>query len=95
MGSAVERHGACAYCLRMPRAHSEHRQPTNLTLDSRLVKEAKDLGLNLSRLLEERLREVIAAERRRRWLEENEAAFQAYDRFVEKHGVFNERERDW
>lgn len=81
--------------MRMPRAHAESRQPTNLTLDARLVKEAKDLGLNLSRLLEDRLREVIAAERRRRWLEENEAAFEAYDRFVEKNGVFNEEERGW
>lgn len=79
----------------MTRAHPKGKQPTNLTLDAELVKQARELELNLSRLLEERLREVIAEERRRRWLAENDAAFEAYDRFVARHGIFNEEGREW
>jgi antitoxin CcdA len=82
------------YLMRMPGAHPR-RRPTNLSLDGDLVDEARRLSLNLSRLLEERLREVLAVERHRRWLAENEGAFQAYDRFVERHGVFNEDDREW
>jgi antitoxin CcdA len=79
----------------MTRAPGKQRQATNVTLDPELLKEARELELNLSRVLEERLREVIAEERRRRWLAENDAAFRAYDRFVERNGIFNEEERDW
>jgi antitoxin CcdA len=53
------------------------------------------MGVNLSRVLEERLREVVQAEKQRRWLDENRAAFDAMNDFVAKHGVFNEDERDW
>lgn len=79
----------------MHHAHAAKRSATNLSIDVELVKEARRLGLNLSRLLEERLREAIAAERRRCWLEDNEQAFAAYERFVESHGLFNEAEREW
>jgi antitoxin CcdA len=79
----------------MSDGHAPRRRATNLSLDAALVDEARGLELNLSKVLEERLREVIGAERRRLWLEENEAAFSAYDRFVERHGLFNEDEREW
>lgn len=78
----------------MPRAH-RLRQATNVSLDGELVKEARRLDLNLSKLFEDRLREAIAAEQRRRWLEENDEGFRAYERFVERHGVFNEEDREW
>jgi antitoxin CcdA len=79
----------------MKSAHALVRKATNVSLDAALVEEARRLHLNLSRLLEERLREVLADERRRLWLEENEKAFAAYDRLVERHGIFNEDEREW
>lgn len=71
---------------------SPRRRATNLSLDAELVVEARALELNLSRLLEERLREVVQEERARRWLEENRAGLEA---FVEKHGIFNEDDREW
>lgn len=66
----------------MPRAQASGRKATNVSLDSALVEEARKLDLNLSRLFEERLREAIAAERRRLWLKENEEAFAGYAGFV-------------
>lgn len=71
------------------------RRATNVTLDPELVAAARALRLNLSRVLEQGLREAVRAELRRRWLEENEAAFSAYARFTERHDLFNEAERGW
>jgi antitoxin CcdA len=79
--------------MRMAPAHA--RRATNVSIDPALIAEARALDLNLSKVLEDRLRELVAAERRRKWLEENEAAFAAYDRFVERVGIFNEDEREW
>ncbi len=77
-------------------AHApSRRRATNLSLDAALVAEARALELNLSRIVEDRLREVVREERARRWLEENQAGFEAFARFVEKTGIFNEDEREW
>jgi antitoxin CcdA len=80
--------------MRMKNAHSR-RRATNLTLDEEVVNEARELKLNVSRIVEERLREVVAQERARNWVAENRAAFEAFSRFVEKHGIFNSDDRDW
>lgn len=79
----------------MTNARSAKKQPANLTVDSSLLREARALQINLSQVFEERLRDVIREKRQRRWLEENLEAFSAYERFVEKHGVFNEDDREW
>lgn len=39
--------------------------------------------------------EVTGAERWRRWLAENRSGFEAFARFVEEAGVFNEDDREW
>ena len=63
------------------------RRPTNLSLETELVAEARRLGLNLSRAAEDGLRRAIAAEAGRRWLEENRAALVSSNAYVEKHGL--------
>lgn len=63
------------------------RRPTNVSLDARLVEEAKELGINLSRASEEGLAREIKAERERRFLEENRAAFDAANEWVAKNGL--------
>lgn len=68
----------------------EPRQAVNLTVDSRLLAEARELGLNLSQELAQALREAVARERRQRWLDENRAAIAAYNRHVEENGVFSD-----
>lgn len=82
----------------MKHAHAvvaHRRRATNLSLDEDLVAEARKLELNLSRIVEDRLREVVQEARARRWLDENKAGFVAFDRFVEKNGIFNEDDREW
>jgi antitoxin CcdA len=46
-------------------------------------------------VLEERLKDVVKAERQRRWLEENRKGIEAMNAFVDRNGVFNEEDREW
>jgi len=73
--------------MRMENAHGSGRQRLNLTLSGGLVEEAKALGLNLSRACETGLEAAVAAERTRRWQEENQAFFEWYNARVEKDGL--------
>ncbi|WP_134726670.1 type II toxin-antitoxin system CcdA family antitoxin [Paracoccus luteus] len=58
----------------------------NLTVEDSVVLEARDYGLNLSRIAEDALRHAVKLERNRRWVEENREALAAYAREVEEHG---------
>jgi len=69
------------------------RKATNLSLDMALVAEARALGINLSRTCEDALAKQIAAERGRRWQEENAQGIAASNAYVEKHGLPLEKYR--
>ena len=66
------------------------RKATNLSINSDLLRLARELGLNLSRELEARLMETVGKDRRARWLADNADAIDAYNERVEKHGVFSD-----
>jgi antitoxin CcdA len=63
------------------------RQPANLSIDSRLMKEAKALNVNVSRAAEAGIAEAVAEERARLWKMENRAALQAWNDYFERHGA--------
>jgi antitoxin CcdA len=63
------------------------RKSTNVSLDPKLVDEAKALGINLSRACEAGLAKELKAERERQWLEENADAIRASNDYVEKYGL--------
>ncbi len=67
----------------------------NLTLRTDLVREARKLGVNLSQLAEDALEASLRQQRARRWQEENRAAIEAYNRRVEKHGLWNKGLTPW
>ena len=69
------------------------KRPTNLTIDAELLDEAKALGINLSSVLEQGLRERVAKARRERWLEENADAIAEHNERVAGRGVFSDRLR--
>jgi antitoxin CcdA len=71
------------------------KKAVNLRIDSELVELAKQTGLNLSQTLETTLRAALKAERERRWREENAAAVEAFDRYVDKNGVFGAEFKEW
>ncbi len=69
---------------------SAAKKAVNLSINSDLLRQARELELNLSQALEERVLEIVREERARRWQEENCAAIEAHNRFTEKHGLFND-----
>jgi len=69
---------------------SAPKKATNLSVNRDLLRQARDLGINLSQTLEERLVEILGEERRRLWLEENRASIDDYNARIERRGVFSE-----
>jgi antitoxin CcdA len=65
---------------------SAEKKPANLSINADLLRQARELKINLSATLEARLEEIVRAERRRRWKEENREAIEAYNAYIEKHG---------
>ena len=63
------------------------RKPTNLSIDSNLIAEAKELEVNISRAAEAGIAKAVADEKARRWLEENKEAIESSNRFVEGNGL--------
>ncbi len=62
----------------------------NVSVDAGLMQEARGLGLNLSALLEERLREEVALRRRAAWREENRGAIADANAYLAKHGLWSD-----
>lgn len=72
---------------------STPKKSTNLSINGDLLQQARALNINLSRLLEQRLAEVIREKHRRQWLQENKAAIEAYNRRIERDGAFSDELR--
>ena len=70
-----------------PREAPMTKRATNLTVDPALLSEARSLGINLSATFEASLREAVRARKAARWLEENGAALQSSNEWVEKNGL--------
>ena len=63
------------------------RRPTNLSIDTDLLSEARSLDVNLSRAAEEGIQMAVAEIRARRWQAENRSALESSNRYVEKNGL--------
>ncbi|MCG8512082.1 MAG: type II toxin-antitoxin system CcdA family antitoxin [Rhodospirillales bacterium] len=70
----------------MPNATTA-KKPTNLSLDTALLAEAKGLKINLSQAAETGLRQAVAEAKTRAWKSENAAALESSNRWVETHGL--------
>ena len=66
------------------------KKPTNLSINSDLLQQAKALKINLSQTLEERLYQIILDKKKQDWKEKNREAIEAYNRRTEKDGVFSD-----
>ena len=69
---------------------SAPKKSVNLSVNADLLEQAKASSINLSRALEATLEAQIKIEKRKRWLEENKEAIEAYNKRIEEHGVFSE-----
>jgi antitoxin CcdA len=63
------------------------KRATNVSLRSDLIDEAKKLGINISEACEQGLEKQVARSRAEQWLDENRAALESSNAYVEKHGL--------
>ncbi|WP_230188513.1 type II toxin-antitoxin system CcdA family antitoxin [Sphingobium sp. CECT 9361] len=63
------------------------RKAANLSLDVRLVSEARALGINISRACEVGLAQAIAATRAEKWQADNAEALASSNLYVEERGI--------
>ncbi len=63
------------------------RRATNVTLPDALLREARELGINVSQACERGLSAEVAGTRAERWVEENRAAMDAWNDHVERDGL--------
>lgn len=66
------------------------KKPTNLSINSDLLKQARDLDINLSATLEQALTAQLKAKQTQLWLEQNKKAIAAYNKSVNEIGVFSD-----
>jgi antitoxin CcdA len=64
-----------------------NKRATNLTIDPVLLDEARALNINLSATFEASLRDAVRKLKAAQWLEENRAALEGYNAWVEKNGL--------
>jgi antitoxin CcdA len=63
------------------------RRPVNVTLPSQLLEDAKALGLNVSQACESGLSATVAAAKEQHWRDENRAGIEAWNAYVDEHGL--------
>lgn len=73
----------------------QNRRPTNLSLDSALLQEAKTLGINVSRSAETGIAEAVRRSTRERWLQANQAALNSSNEYVKSNGLPLSRHRQF
>lgn len=66
------------------------KKPTNLSINSDLLRQAKACHINLSQTLEQRLVELVRESHRQEWLLENREALVEYNSRIENRGVFSD-----
>jgi antitoxin CcdA len=77
--------------MRMLQRSPKPTKPVNLSVDARLLEDARDYEINLSALLTTALRQEIG----RRWREENKSAFEELGKEIEENGIWSDGLRSW
>jgi antitoxin CcdA len=66
------------------------KKSANLSINADLLRQAKQLNINLSQTLEQHLAEIIRQAQRKLWLAENQSALDEYNRRIEARGTFSD-----
>jgi antitoxin CcdA len=67
-----------------------NKKATNLSIRADLLEAARELDINLSSEFERHLSEVVKKKLGEKWLEENRAAIDDYNRYVERNGIWSD-----
>ncbi|MDF1615242.1 type II toxin-antitoxin system CcdA family antitoxin [Desulfurivibrio dismutans] len=68
-------------------ASKNARRATNVSINARLLEEARKLRVNVSRAAEQGLAQATAEKRALLWLEENQSALESSNEYVERLGL--------
>lgn len=66
------------------------KRATNLSVNSDLLRQARELDINLSAAFEETLSALVVEKKQQAWLEQNKHAIEVYNQQVEANGVFGD-----
>lgn len=81
--------------MRAAEVNKSTRKPTNLSLDSALLNEAKALGINVSRSAEAGIAAAVKLHKQEKWLKENARALASSNSYVEAKGLPLARHRQF
>jgi len=65
----------------------DRKKQTTVTLSESLLRDAKEMGVNISQLSEEGVRQGLKKLKEKQWIEENRAAIEATNREVAERGL--------
>jgi antitoxin CcdA len=71
------------------------KRPVNLTLNSKVLDMARELGLNISQTVDALLTEEVLRRHWARWNEDNKEAIAHYNERVAREGLFSDRYRSF
>ena len=66
------------------------KRATNVTVDESLLQQARELGINISAVLQKGLEQEVRERLRDRWLEDNRAAIDGYNARLARSGTFSD-----
>ena len=78
---------SCLYNIEAPK------KPTNLTVNSDLLNQAKILKINISSILENALIDTLKHKKRDDWINENKKAMENYNNDINGYGLFSDELR--
>ena len=71
------------------------KRPTNLTVNSDLLDQAKTMKINISSILESALANIVKQKKREQWLEENKDSINTYNEVIKEVGLFSDELRSF
>ena len=69
---------------------STKKRPINISMDSSLLKKAKNYKINISACAEFALANLIRKKESQQWLAENQSVLEEYNQYAINYGVFSD-----
>lgn len=74
---------------------SAPKKPTNVSINSELLRKAKEFEINLSATLEQALVEKVKQRQQELWLSANKSAIDEYNQYTEQSSNINDHQRSF
>lgn len=74
---------------------SAPKKPTNVSINSELLRKAKEFEINLSATLEQALVEKVKQRQQELWLSANKSAIDEYNQYTEQNSNPNDMQRSF